>query len=78
MLSLSRYREFIKKWFKGDWSESDEGPDASEENPIKEYMDNVMKVVIKKYSEPFHWGEINVKISVWERIIMKFSQLLPF
>lgn len=64
--------------FKGDWNESDDGPNASKENPIKAYLDNVMKVVVEKYSEPFPWGDINVKLSVLERIVMKLAQLLPF
>jgi hypothetical protein len=32
------------------WEDSDEGPNASKDNPIKDYMQNVMKAVVTKYS----------------------------
>jgi len=64
--------------YKGDWGESDEGPNASSENPIRDYLNNVMKVVVEKYSEPFPWGDIDVKLSMLDMIVMKFAQLLPF
>jgi hypothetical protein len=60
------------------WNESDEGPNASKDNPIKEYLENVMKVVASKYSQPFPWGQVNVKLSVWEIIDMGFARLLWF
>jgi hypothetical protein len=34
--------------------ESDESANpAKEKNPIKKYLENVMKVIVEKYSEPF-------------------------
>jgi hypothetical protein len=60
------------------WDESDEGPNAAKGNPIKEYLENVMKVVVTKYSQPFPWGQVNVKLSVWEMIDMRFARSLWF
>jgi len=60
------------------WDESDEGPNAAKDNPIKEYLENVMKVVVSKYSQPFPWGQLDVKLSVWEIIDMGFARLLWF
>jgi hypothetical protein len=37
-----------------------------------------MKMIVDKYSEPFPWGETNVKISIYDKMIMKLSQLLWF
>jgi hypothetical protein len=62
----------------GTWDESDEGPNAAKDNPIRDYLENVMKVVVSKYSQPFPWGQVNVKLSVWEMIDMGFSRLLWF
>jgi hypothetical protein len=62
----------------GTWSQSDEGPNVSGVNPIKSYLQNVMKMIVDKYSEPFPWGETNVKISIYDKMIMKLSQLLWF
>jgi hypothetical protein len=66
--------------FCGLWKESDDnGSDsASNQNPIKDYLNNVMKPVISKYSEPFPWGDINIKIPWWRRITMRLAQLLWF
>jgi hypothetical protein len=65
--------------FNGNWTDSDETMHAHpRENPIKDYLDNVMKVVVTKYSEPFPWGDIHIKISWGRRIFMKFVQLLWF
>jgi hypothetical protein len=60
----------------GSWDVSDEGPDAPAENPIRDYLNNVLKVVVTKYSEPFPWGQANVKLSAIERLFMKLSQLI--
>jgi hypothetical protein len=62
----------------GSWVESDEGPNVSKNNPIKDYLENVMKVVVNQYSEPFPWGQVNTKLSIWERISMGFARLLWF
>jgi hypothetical protein len=65
--------------FNGHWNKTDKSPNASsDENPIKNYLDNIMKAVGTEYSEPFPWGSIIVKISWWERISMRFAQLLWF
>lgn len=66
--------------FCGLWKESDDkgSGNASNHNPIKDYLNNVMKPVINKYSEPFPWGDINVKIPWWRRIMMRLAQLLWF
>jgi hypothetical protein len=60
----------------GNWNVSDEGPNSPTENPIRDYLNNVLKVVISKYSEPFPWGVTDVKLSGIERLIMKLSQLI--
>ena len=60
----------------GGWEVSDEGRYAAAENPIRDYLNNVLKLVVSKYSEPFQWGQTNIKLSVLERFFMKFSQLL--
>lgn len=62
----------------GSWVQSDEDPNLSETNPIKDYLENVMKVVLNQYSEPFPWGQVNTKLSIWERISMGFARLLWF
>lgn len=66
--------------FNGLWQESDENDSdaAIIQNPVKNYLDNVMKVVVSQYSEPFPWGNINVKIPLWRRVIMRLAQLLWF
>jgi hypothetical protein len=66
--------------FNGLWKESDENDSdaAIIQNPMKDYLDNIMKVVVSQYSEPFPWGNINVKIPWWRRIVMRLAQLLWF
>jgi hypothetical protein len=64
--------------FNGNWEESDEGPNSSKDNPIKDYMQNVMKDVVTKYSQPFPWGQVDVKLSIWDKIDMFFARLLWF
>jgi hypothetical protein len=51
---------------------------AAKDNPIQEYLENVMKIVVSKYSQPFRWGQVNVKLSVWDIIDMGFARLLWF
>jgi hypothetical protein len=60
----------------GSWDVSDEGPDAAAQNPIKDYLNNVLKIVVTKYSEPFPWGQANIELSGIERLFMKLSQLI--
>ena len=60
----------------GSWDESDEGPGAAIDNPIRDYLNNVMRVVVAKYSEPFPWGEANIKLSSLDKFFMKLSQML--
>jgi hypothetical protein len=62
----------------GGWDESDEGRSSSKDNPIKNYLENVIKVVLSKYSQPFPWGQVNVKLSIRERIDMRLARLLWF
>jgi hypothetical protein len=62
----------------GSWDESDEIPNAAKDNPIRDYLENVMKVVVCKYSQPFPRGQVNVKLSVWEMIDIGFLRLLWF
>jgi hypothetical protein len=64
--------------FNGNWEESDEGPNSSKDNPIKDYMQNVMKDVVTKYSQPFPWGQVDVKLSIWDKIDMLLARLLWF
>ncbi len=60
----------------GSWDVSDEGPDAPAHNPIRDYLNNVLKIVVTKYSEPFPWGQASVKLSAIERLFMKLSQII--
>jgi hypothetical protein len=66
--------------FNGLWKKSDDkdSDNAFNQNPIKDYLDNVMKAVINKYSEPFPWRNIDIKILLRKRILMRFVQLLWF
>ena len=58
----------------GKWGQSDEGLD----NPIKNYLENIIKVDLNQNTEPFPWGDVTYKISIFERFIMKLSQMLFF
>jgi hypothetical protein len=64
--------------FNRSWDESDEGPNAATDNPIKNYLQNVMKVVTTKYSQPFPWGQIDVKLSLLDKIEMGIARSLWF
>ena len=64
--------------FNGTWDDSDEGPNSPRDNPIRDYMQNVMKDVITKYSQPFPWGQADVKLSAWDKIDMLFARSLWF
>jgi hypothetical protein len=68
--------EMNVKSFSGNWEVSDEGPDAPFENPIRDYLNNVLKIVVSKYSEPFPWGVADVKLSGIERLAMQLSKLI--
>jgi len=68
--------EMNVKSFNGNWDVSDEGPDAPVENPIRDYLNNILKIVVSKYSEPFPWGVAGVKLSGIERLAMQLSKLI--
>ena len=54
--------------YNGDWERSDDGPGAPPENPIKDYLENVMKKAVSDYSVPLPWGEAGAKLSVGEKV----------
>ena len=62
--------------FYGKWNESDEDVHVVDKNPIKKYLDSVMKPLFEIYSEPFPWGDKNIELSWWNKFTMRFSQLL--
>jgi hypothetical protein len=62
----------------GEWKDSDEGPNAPAENPIRDYLENVMKAVVQKYTEPFVWGTVDVKLSPLDKISMFVARHLWF
>ena len=61
-----------------NWETSDEGENASPENPIKDYLNNVMITTLNKYTEPFPWGEPGEKLTIIERISMEIARHLWF
>lgn len=61
--------------FRNTWNESDED-DSNSPNPIKEYLNNVMKTAVDKYSEPYPWGTEDVKLSILDRISMNVARWL--
>lgn len=64
--------------FNGSWQQSDDDIDIKEKNPIKDYLENVMKVVVEKYSQPFPWGEPDFKLSLHDKISMAIARSLWF
>ena len=60
--------------YNNGWDESDD----LDNNSIKKYLEEVFKVILQKYSEQFPWGNIDTKISVWKKVIMRLAQLLWF
>lgn len=62
----------------GDWNQSDEGPESAETNPIRDYLNNVVKVLVEEYTEPFPWGTVDYKLSLRERIAMYIAKSLWF
>ncbi|MDV3277836.1 MAG: hypothetical protein LYZ69_05145 [Nitrososphaerales archaeon] len=64
--------------YNGSWEMSDEGPAAPASNQIRDYLDEVMKVVVDRYSVPFPWGEAGVKLSLWERFVMNLAETFWF
>jgi hypothetical protein len=64
--------------FNGRWDESDENSHSISDNQIKNYLENVMKIVATKYSQPFPWGEKDAKLSVWQKIEMEIARHLWF
>jgi hypothetical protein len=63
--------------YKGPWKKSD-GLDTVDDNGIKHYLEKVMKTVVTDYSQPFPWGNAEVKLSPWQRASMKIAQLSWF
>lgn len=64
--------------FNGCWNESDDGPNSKIDNPIKDYLENVMKIVVMKYSQPFPWGMVDAKLSIWDKMGMEIARHLWF
>lgn len=64
--------------WQGDWEASDEGDNPPSSNPLKDYLDDVMKVAVDRYSVPFPWGEANFKISLLERAKLAFAEAFWF
>ena len=64
--------------FRGKWDESDDVLGTHESNPIKDYLNDVMKTVLNKYTEPFYWGTVNAKLSIPEIIAMNIARRLWF
>lgn len=62
----------------GDWEQSDEGPGAPPQNPIKDYLQNVMMVDVEKYTVPFVWGTVTMKLTAWDKISMFIARHLWF
>jgi hypothetical protein len=60
----------------GSWEENDEGPDAAIDSSIRDYLNNVMRVVVAKCSEHFPRGQTTIKSSPLDKYFIKFSQLL--
>jgi len=60
----------------GKWHESDE--EYTENNPIKEYLEKIMKQDLEHNTESFPWGEEIYKASILEKTIMKLAQMLFF
>lgn len=63
--------------YKGPWKKSD-GLDTFDENGIKYYLEKVMKTVIADYSQPFPWGNAEIKLSLLQKASMKIAQLSWF
>jgi phosphatidylserine/phosphatidylglycerophosphate/cardiolipin synthase-like enzyme len=65
--------------FNGAWHQSDESAfTTKEKNPIKEYLENVMKIIVEKYSQPFPWGQSDFKLSFQDKISMAIARSLWF
>lgn len=61
----------------GKWDKSDDEYEDSE-NLVKKYFEENVKLVFKNYTEPFPWGNVDLKLNVLQRARMKFTQLLWF
>lgn len=64
--------------FDKKWDENDGVQTSAVESPVKEYLDDVMKMVVDKYTEPFVWGTANVKLSMMDKFAMNIARLLWF
>jgi len=62
----------------GEWKQSDEGPGAPSLNPIRDYLNNVVRVLVKDCTRPFPWGQVNYKLSITERLAMFIAKSLWF
>ena len=62
--------------FNNDWNVSDEGSNINSVNPIKDYLDNIMKIAVDKYSVPYPWGTKNIQLSISDRISMNIARWL--
>jgi len=62
--------------YDGNWEQSDDAND--EFNEVKDYLENVMRYVVNNYTQPFPWGQSDYKITIIEKITMKFAQLMFF
>ena len=62
----------------GTWDKSDEGPGSPSDNPIRDYLNNVVRIVVQNYTEPFPWGTADYKLSLPERIAMNVAKSLWF
>jgi hypothetical protein len=61
----------------GKWEKSDDEYDDSE-NLVKKYFQENIKFVFENYTEPFPWGNVDLKLNILQRARMKFTQLLWF
>ncbi len=61
--------------FCNTWDESDED-EGNSPNPIKDYLNNVMKNATDNYSIPYPWGSKDVKLSILDRISMNVARWL--
>jgi hypothetical protein len=59
------------------WDKSDDEYDDSE-NLVKKYYEENIKFVFKNYTEPFPWGNKEIKLNILKRDRMRLTQLLWF
>lgn len=54
------------------------GLNAPYENPVRDYLQNVMKDVVQKYTEPFAWGTVDVKLTPLDKLTVFVARHLWF